>query len=315
MCKELKRNIVAPQASTLRPEDYREFLENAYGQLKQVPHYLTTGEDINCLELAHLVPDVPESVIAIYLGINDAVCNKGLVSPFLIRHGHHNVFAFDPATWSGGADVPPGTIDARGVLNDFEPPNATWPRAWTYVMIDGSKRTAQSLWGERGYIDMIPAKFEDFTMLSDPRRSLLCAFVDACVFDHPVNAARAYLKAARDRGQKQASAFKIPDGLEGETQGLVPVVLNRGEKLYIARPDFGAAEHCWSNLHPDNQEWAVVNENSAVPLNLVIKKPVVPAKYTAGLVPVTGSADMTTDWFFRAQRVSRAPILQGAIKG
>jgi len=182
-------------------------------------------------------------------------------------------------------------------------------------MIEDFKRTAESLWVERGYIDMIPAKFEDFTMMSDPTRSLLCAFVDARVFDHPVNASRAYLKAARDRGQKLASSFKVPDGLDGETAGLVPVVLNRGEKLFIAHPNFGAAEHCWSNLHPDNQEWAVVNENSAVPLNLVIKKPVVSGKYAAGLVPVTGSADMTTDWFFRGARVSRAPILQGAIKG
>ena len=315
MSMEIKRNIVVPQASTMKPEEYRQFLTTAYGHLKRMPHYLTTGEDINVLELAHLVPDVPETVIAIYLGINDAVCNKGLVSPFLIRHGHHTVFAFDPSVWAGGKDVPPGTIAASGVLNDFEPPNATWPREWTYVMIQHSQRTVESLWGERGYIDTIPAKFEDFTMLSDPQRSRLCVFVDEGVFSHPVNAARAYLKSARDRGQQQASSFIIPAGLEGETRGLVPLILNRGEKLYIARPDFGAAEHCWSNLHPESEELAVVNENSAVPLNLVINKPSVSGKYAAGLVPVAGSADMTTDWFFRGLRVSRAPILQGAIKG
>lgn len=311
----LQRSIRVPAGSTLGVDDYRSFLTTACGLLEKFPHYMPEAEDINCLELAHLVPDVPESVIAIYLGINDAVCNKGLVSPFLIRHGHHNVFAFDPEVWSGGRHVPPGTIEAKGVLNDFAPPNETWPRAWTYVMVEDAKRSAESLWAERGYIDMIPAKFEDFTMMSDPRKSLLCAFVDARVFDHPVNASRAYLKAARDRGQRLASSFAVPKGLEGEAAGLVPVLLNRGEKLFIARPDFGAAEHCWSNLHPDNQEWAVVNENSAVPLNLLIKKPAVPAKYATGLIPVTGSADMTTDWFFRGTRVSRAPILQGSIKG
>jgi hypothetical protein len=315
MSTGLERNVVVPQASTLTQADYRNFLAMAYGLLKRIPNYLTTGEGIQCLELAHLVPDVPETVLAAYVGINDAVCNKGLVSPFLIRHGHHAVFAFDPAAWSGGAAVPPGTMDARKLLNGFEPPNATWPCDWTYVMIEDSKRTTESLWGERGYIDTIPAKFEDFTLLSDPLRSRLCVFVDERVFDHPVNAARPYLKAARDRGQKQASSFKIPNGLAGETEGLVPVILNRGEKLYIARPDFGAADHCWCNLHPESEELAVVNENSAVPLNLVIKKPSVSGKYAARLAPATGSADMTTDWFLRGTRVSRTPILQGAIKG
>lgn len=30
------------------------------------------------LELAHLIPEIPETI---YVGINDAVCNKGLVTP------------------------------------------------------------------------------------------------------------------------------------------------------------------------------------------------------------------------------------------
>lgn len=311
----LKRNLIVPPTSSLNAEAYRTFLTEAYGLLRRIPSYLAPEEDINCLELAHLVPDVPETMLAAYLSINDAVCNKGLVSPFLIRHGHHAVFAFDPSVWPGGRAVPPGTMDARSLLADFAPPNATWPRDWTYVMIEGSERSVESLWKERGYIDTIPAKFEDFTFLGDPQRTRLCVFVDERVFEHPVNAARPYLNAARDRGQRQASSFVIPKGLEGETQGLAPVVLNRGEKLYIARTDFRAAEHCWSNIHPESEELAVVNENSAVPLNLVIGKPPVGERYAAKLAPVTGSADMTTDWFFRGLRVSRAPILQGAIKG
>lgn len=44
------------------------------------------GEDINNLELAHLYPPADETVLAVYTRINDAVCNKALVTPFLIRH-------------------------------------------------------------------------------------------------------------------------------------------------------------------------------------------------------------------------------------
>ena len=312
---EIKRNFVIPNGSTLEEGAYREFLMRSYGLLGRFRQYLTTGEDVNSLELAHLVPDVPESLIAIYLGINDAVCNKGLVSPFLIRHGHHNVYAFDPEVWGGGDGVPDGTLDARSVLNDFQPPNATWPASWTYVMVSDPALTHEDMWRTRGYIDTVPAKFEDFTMLSDPEASPLCAFVDEKVFEHPVNQARPYLKAARDRGQRQASAFGVPKGLEGETDGLVPVVLKQGEKLFIARTDFKAAEHCWSNLHPDTRELAVVNENSAVPLNLILKKPSVRERFAGGLEPVFGSADMTTDWFLRRQRVCRKAILQGTFKG
>jgi hypothetical protein len=315
MNTEIKRTIVIPNASTLGEGDYREFLTLSYGLLGRFRQYLTTDEDINSLELAHLVPDVPESLIAIYLGINDAVCNKGLVSPFLIRHGHHNVYAFDPEVWGGGAAVPDGTLEARSVLNDFQPPNETWPDSWTYVMVSDPALTHEDMWQTRGYIDTVPAKFEDFTMLSDPEVSPLCAFVDEKVFEHPVNQARSYLKGARDRGQRQASAFGVPKGLEGETRGLVPVVLKQGEKLFIARTDFKAAEHCWSNLHPDTQELAVINENSAVPLNLILKKPLVRERFAGGLEPVFGSADMTTDWFLRRQRVCRKAILQGTFKG
>ena len=107
------------------------------------------------------------------LGINDATCNKALVAPFLIRHGHNNVFVFEPDVYGGGDDVPEGTMDARKILSGFEPPNETWNEKWTYVMISDPKRTFESLWNEKGYIDMIAAKFEDFNMLSDPNKSKL----------------------------------------------------------------------------------------------------------------------------------------------
>lgn len=283
--------------------------------MKECPQYFASSENINSLELAHLIPSVPETVLAIYVGINDAVCNKGLVTPFLIRHGHNNVFVFDPEVYAGGDDVPAGTIDAQNVLSGFEPPNKTWNSSWTYVMIGDPTRSFESLWAEKGYIDMIPAKFEDFTMMGDPAKSNVCFYIDPKAFDHPVNADRDYLKPARLRGDKMVGEFEIPKGIEGETEGLVPVILNKGDKLYVATSDFGPCAHAWSNIHPANTELAVVNENSAIPLDLVIAKPSINEKYAKGLIPPGGSCDMTTDWFYRGQQVVRAPLLQGLVKG
>jgi hypothetical protein len=309
------RNIVIPPDSTLREPDYRRFLHEAYALLARQEQYLAPGEGIDALELAHLLPTTPETVIAIYVGINDAVCNKGLVSPFLLRHAHNNVFVFDPEVYPGGGDVPAGTIDARTILTGFEPPNDSWPTPWTYVMIREAGRSVASLWREKGYIDLIPAKFEDFTMLSDPAQSRVCTFIDPKAFDHPVNAARDYLQAARQRGEKMAHEFDIPEALAEEVDGLAPVVLYRGEKLYVATTDFSPCAHAWSNLHPDNQEYAVINENSAVPLDLVIAKPPVNPRYARGLIAPRGSADLTTDWFYRGLQVVRTPILTGLTKG
>lgn len=310
----MTQNILIPEKSSLSKGDYLNFLEDSFKLLSQFPQYLSNTEGVEVLELAHLFPRVPETLLTIYIGINDAVCNKGLVTPFLPRHAHNNVFAFDPNVFSGQKDVPTGTIDAKAVINGFVPPNSSWSKDWTYVMIAG-KRSFDSLWQEKGYIDMIPAKFEDFTMISHHDKSKVCTFIDPVAFDHPVNAARTYLKVARERGEKMASEFLIPELLKGETKNLAPVILNQGEKLYVARPDFQPCDHCWSNIHPDNEGYAVVNENSAVPLNLVIAKPAVEEKYRKTLIPPAGSADNTTDWFFRGKELFRTPIKAGHIGG
>ncbi|MGQ9661525.1 MAG: hypothetical protein ACUVWX_04200 [Kiritimatiellia bacterium] len=273
------RCIRVPVRASLREIEYRRFLRAAYKLFKRHPLYLPEAEGIACLELAHILPEVPETVIAIYIGVNDAVCNKGLITPFLVRHAHHAVFVFDPEVYPGGNAVPNGTRDIRRVVRGFRPPNSTWNRGWTYVIIEDQGRTPESLWRKKGYIDTIPAKFEDFTMLSALEESKVCFFVDPRAFDHPVNRARKYLAAARRRGEKMVSQFRVPRLLEGETAGLAPVVLARGEKLYIARPDYRPCEHAWSNLHPDNREWAVVNENSAIPLEFALAKPPVAAQY------------------------------------
>ncbi|MBN2511674.1 MAG: hypothetical protein JXB18_01935 [Sedimentisphaerales bacterium] len=312
---EIKRQITVFEPSTCTEQDYREFLATSYRLMKECGHYLAPDEDINSLELAHLIPEVPETILAIYVGINDAVCNKGLVTPLLPQHGHNNVFVFDPQVYPGRRDVPAGTIDAKAVLTGFCPPNPTWNLDWTYVMIEDPARSFQSLWAQKGYIDMIPAKFEDFTMASDHRTSRLCTFISPRAFDHPVNQSRPYLRAARQRGQKMAGQFQIPDRIKDEFEGLEPVILHQGEKLYVATTDFGPCAHGWTNLHPDNVQLAVVNENSSVPLNLVIAKPPVNPKYAQGLIPPKGSADMTTDWFKRGLTIMRKPLLVGLFEG
>jgi hypothetical protein len=312
---EIKREINLFQRLSCTKQQYIDFLTQSYHLMEACGNYFAPEEDINSLELAHLIPEVPETALAIYVGINDAVCNKGLVTPLLPQHGHNNVFVFDSQVYSGQDDVPAGTIDAKAVLAGFCPPNETWNPDWTYVMVEDPGRTFESLWSEKGYIDMIPAKFEDFTMLTDPAASALCTFISPKAFEHPVNQSRPYLKTARDRGQQMAGEFTIPDAIKDEFEGLVPIVLNQGEKLYVATTDFGPCAHGWTNIHPDNKQLAVVNENSAVPLDLVIAKPPVNEKYAKGLVPPKGSADMTTDWFKRGQKILRKPLLAGLFEG
>src|SRR3989339_1304616 len=156
MSDVIKNKILIPKGSFLKENDYKDFIKKAYHLFLKHPQYLAEGEDINCLELAHILPAVDESILAIYIGINDAVCNKGLVAPFLLNHAHNNVFVFDPQVYSGGRNVPSGCSDAREILTGFEPPNDSWNTAWTYVMIQARTRTAESLWQEKGYIDMIP---------------------------------------------------------------------------------------------------------------------------------------------------------------
>lgn len=311
----LSESLSVPEGSSLSIKEYLEFLNKAYELLSRHALYFNNSESMDALELAHLIIGVPETVLAIYVGINDAVCNKGLVTPFLPRHAHNNVFVFDNHIFAGKSDVPSGTVDASSVLHGFAPPNLSWDPGWTYVMIEDPSRSFESLWKEKGYIDMIPAKFEDFTMMSEHEKSLVCIFIDPMAFEHPVNRTRAYLEEARVRGESQAGRFIIPERLSGETEGLAPVVLHQGEKLYVARADFQPCAHCWSNIHPDNEEYAVVNENSAVPLHLVNSKPTVEEKYRERLVPPSGSADFTTDWFFRGKELFRKPIKEGQIQG
>jgi hypothetical protein len=313
--KKIKNSLIIPEASTLTKDDYFNFLKSSYELFRYHPQYLSGSEGMEVLELAHLIPAVAETVLSIYIGINDAVCNKGLVTPFLPRHAHNNVFVFDPQVYPGKKDVPAGTVDAREIINGFRPPNDSWDPEWTYVMIEDPARSYESLWSDPGYIDMIPAKFEDFTMLSDTTRSRVCIFIDPEAFEHPVNKGRVYLKQARQRGEKLVSEFEIPEALEGETANLVPVVPEHGEKLYVARADFKPCDHCWSNIHSDNDELAIVNENSAVPLNLVITKPPVSSQYRTKLIPPAGSSDNTTDRFFRGMELFRTPIRQGHIGG
>lgn len=312
---EIKRQITIFDRSSCTDQQYRDFLTTSYNLMDACGNYFSPDENINSLELAHLVPEVPETVLAIYVGINDAVCNKGLVTPLLPQHGHNNVFVFDPQIYAGQGNVPSGTVDAKAVLAGFCPPNETWDSNWTYVMIEDPARTFESLWQEKGYIDMIPAKFEDFTMMTDHTKSQVCTYISPKALDHPVNQSRSYLKAARDRGQKMADQFQIPEAIKDEFEDLVPVVLHQGEKLYVATTDFGPCVHGWTNIHPDNKQVAVVNENSAVPLDLVIAKPPIDLKYAKGLIPPKGSADMTTDWFKRGKKIMRKPLLAGMFEG
>ncbi len=309
------RKINVPAGASLNKDEYRAFLEDSASLIASHAQYFSPDEGGDSLELAHMIPSIPETVICLYLGINEAVCNKALVTPFLVHHAHKNVFAFDPDVYPGGKDVPDGTVDTRDTLPGFQPPNKSWPEHWTYVMINENDCGYRDLWETRGYIDMIAAKFEDFTVLSSPQESRICFFIDEKAFDHPVNKGRYYLISARKKGDASAHEFKVPEGMEGETKGLVPVILEQGEKIYVATADFSPCPHAWSNIHDENEHFAVVNENSAVPLDLIVRKPVVKKTYASKLIPAKGSADNTTDWFLRGRKIVRTPLLEGLFKG
>ena len=133
--QKITRKITIPPGSPLTEKDYEQFLHKSYSLLCQYPLYFAPSEDVNALELAHLIPEIPETILSIYIGINDSVCNKALITPFLPRHEHNNVLVFDPTVYSGDKDVPDGTIDVREMIHSFEPPNETWDPAWTYVAI------------------------------------------------------------------------------------------------------------------------------------------------------------------------------------
>jgi len=110
---EITRKVELIERSDCIEKDYVDFLKDAFDLLDCSQTYLAPSEDINSLELAHLIPEVKETMLAIYIGINDAVCNKGLVTGLLPQHGHNNVFVFDPQIYAGGTYVPSGTIDAK----------------------------------------------------------------------------------------------------------------------------------------------------------------------------------------------------------
>jgi hypothetical protein len=75
---------------------------------------------------------------------------------------------------------------------------------------------------------------------------------DERVFEHPVNVARPYLKR-HAKGPTAGVVIRDPKRLEGETQadtgGAEP-----GEKLYIARTDFGAGTLLEQSA-PENENW------------------------------------------------------------
>lgn len=307
------RKLVIPLGSTLSEKQYRQFLKHAYSIMWE-RGCISSSEDEDALELVHLIPSVPETILALHIGINDSVCTKSIVSPFLPRHAHHTIFAFDPNRYSGGNSVPAGTQDIKTALRGFEPPAAEWSPGWTYVYITDPSRTPRSLWSEGGYIDLIPGKHEDFQLATNPARHPICFFVDKRALEHPVNRQRAYLKDAIRRAERQRTRFEIPRGLEKSIEGLVPVVLEQGERLYIASTDHMPCAHAWSAVPAARDDsLALVYESSAVPAELLYNRPARQKKYAPKLSPPRGSSDMTTDVFF--DKVNRKPLLQGAISG
>ena len=74
------REITIPVDSRMTVDQYRTFLVDAHKTMSTFGVF-APSEGVNTLELAHLVPSIPESSLAIFVGINDAICRKVLLPP------------------------------------------------------------------------------------------------------------------------------------------------------------------------------------------------------------------------------------------
>ena len=64
--KSLNRIINIPQRSSMQEQQYKDFLVDSFDLILQTGQYIAPDENINDLELAHLIPAVSETVLAIY---------------------------------------------------------------------------------------------------------------------------------------------------------------------------------------------------------------------------------------------------------
>lgn len=62
---EIKRQINVFDRSSCTETEYRDFLTTSYNLMSECVNYMAPDEDINSLELTHLIPEVPETVLAI----------------------------------------------------------------------------------------------------------------------------------------------------------------------------------------------------------------------------------------------------------
>jgi len=321
-----RREIVIPNQSDLRVRDFRHFMIESVEAMHE-SRAMPKAHGINDLELALLVPQNPDSLLAAYVWRNTPWATKLLRAPVLLVHAHTNVVVLEE-----GAQIPEGCVDARTLINGFSPPTDKWPENWTYALHIG-ENPIQELFAADGFLDVIPAKREEFKVLTPNNEGRVLMWVEERTFQDPDNRID-YMAAARNRGEKAASKTSNSPTLKGYNE-LVPVLLRLAETLTIPP----GHRHAWEETDRIDLEGAVrrtlryrgeqeqirtvkgQNESNwnFLTLAVVIQETSLSERIRGkpegtGLA-VPGSADMTTDVFVLADQVYRAPLLYSVKMG
>lgn len=284
------RRITIPVESTLTAGAYERFLV-ASAKAMQATGLMPLSQGIKELELAHLIPRYADSVLAAYVWRNTPWAEKLLRAEALVVHSHNNVLVLEK-----GAKIPEGCVDARKMINGFRPPTKEWKNEWIYaIILEGTP--LKELFKTPGFIDIIPAKTEQFTMLSETGARVLL-WVAESTLDNRANDNKSILKARR-RGEVLTNRSCASPTLEGK-EDLVPVVLLRGERLTIPPGSL----HGWEEI--DGAPGIVMEISMAAPI---------PGKPKSSGLLVPGSADLTTDVFVLHKLVFREPLLESIERG
>lgn len=257
------------------------------------------------IAVAHLVPKEPRTVLGVHVGMNGTICQKLLDVDVLIRHQHKDVYVFR----EGIIDDLEGTVDPRQIINGFEAPEGLQNGYDFRMIVDATKVTPRDLQEFDGYLGTVPAKGEDFVMLSRPELCRGVILAPRSVVQHPGNNGRRYLQRAMTDGDSILRRYcDVPDSLGCELEGLTPFALGYRERLFIPpdTPHFGIrAEGCKGRL--------LLEEVSAPPNSILT--------IDGKTIHVKGSADLTTDAFAimlsgrTDLTVYRPPVIDAGIKG
>ena len=73
---QINRKIKVPTASDISQQKYFDYLQESYRLMSHHKQYFPVTEDINSLELAYLIPEVPGTMLAIFVRIISRIVRR-----------------------------------------------------------------------------------------------------------------------------------------------------------------------------------------------------------------------------------------------